>query len=97
MLFHLISLLYSFLGQLFLISHCYVCDINSLRVYSTILIPLGCTSTVYLILTNMNYNRCREGIGDPSQECSQLAVCIHTNRTHYRLGLHRYRKHMCTN
>jgi hypothetical protein len=36
--------------QLFLISHCLVCDINPLRVYSAILIPLGCNEETGIIL-----------------------------------------------
>ena len=43
-----------------------MCNINPLRVYSVILIPLGCTSTVYLHDTEVTVRNisCREGMGD---------------------------------
>ena len=65
-----------------------MCNINPLRVYNAILIPLGCTSTVYTVyliateVTVRNSYRCREGIGGFSQSrmhaASYIAVCIHT-------------------
>ena len=47
-----------------------------LRVYSAILIPLGCTSTVNLI--RIGINRCREGIIKIFNAASYIAVCTHT-------------------